>query len=95
MSVIAYNRLPPYMQAPARAYIEHGVPPGVFLRAVLRNDLFDAFARADDDNQREMLEWARWLNSIPGAAWGGLGRVDAWIKRGGAGEDGAEAGAGE
>ena len=95
MSVIAYNRLPPYMQAPARAYIEHGQPPGAFLLAVLRNDLCGAFARADDENLAALQEWTRWLMDIHPGAWGNDLAVEAWIKRGGAGDDGAEAGAGE
>lgn len=79
-----YARLPAYMEAPARRYIENGINPGGFLTAVLCNDLVGAFARADSANHAHMHEWAKWLhNDIPAPAWGSPEKVKAWIERGG------------
>lgn len=78
---IDYTGLPEHMRDGARLYIEHGVEPGGFLRAVLQNQLVEAFGRADDTNRAAMFQWAGWLyNEAPRGAWGSPEKVDAWIK---------------
>lgn len=37
-----------------RLYIEHRIQPGGFLTSVLSNDLFDAVARADYENAKNV-----------------------------------------
>lgn len=75
-----YDRLPEHMREPARAYVEEHQPVGGFLRAVLENDLVNAFGRADPDNRAAMADWATWLwNDIPQACWGDAKKVDAWL----------------
>jgi hypothetical protein len=77
---INYEMLPEHMQHGAREYVEHGIPQGDFLMAVLENDLVEAFARADMTNRFCMHKWAEWLyNQCPRMAWGSKAKVDAWI----------------
>jgi hypothetical protein len=52
-------------------YLEHGIPPGSFLMAVLENNLKEAFARADDISVKELPGIVAWLyNMVPIDAWG-------------------------
>lgn len=78
------NALPAYMQDSVHLYIERGQPPGDFLRAVLENNLTEAFARADDENACSMRAWAQWLYmDAPHSAWGSREIVNTWIAQGG------------
>lgn len=79
-----YEILPTHMQHGAKDYIERGLPPGSFMRAVLENNFLEAFGRADQINTAFMRNWADWLyNHCPSTAKGTKERVDAWIKSGG------------
>lgn len=81
---IDYSSLPAHMQDGARRYIEHGIPPGHFLQAVLRNDFMEAFRRADDVNTECMRDWAVFLSShAPIGCYGSPEHVADWIKSGG------------
>lgn len=86
---IQYDRVPvDYMADGLQRYIEHGVPPGSFMTAVLCNDLMDAAGRADDTNRRYLFEWAGWLyNYAPPACYGSPEKVKAWIESRRSGED--------
>ena len=86
-----YTRIPAHMQNTARLYIEQGIPPGSFLQAVICNDLFGAYRRADDINQAAMRDWVVFFyNEAPGDCWGSVERFSAWIASGGiAGRDAA------
>ena len=78
---ITYDYLPPHMQDGARRYVEDGIPPGGFMRAVLENRLVESFGRADTTNFRYMDEWARWLyNEAPSKCWGSPEAVEKWIE---------------
>jgi hypothetical protein len=78
---IDYTGLPKHMRDGAHLYIEHGVEPGGFLRAVLSNQLVESFGRADETNRAAMFDWATWLyNECPRDAWGSPEKVDAWIE---------------
>ena len=71
-------------------YVQHGIQPGDFLRAVLSNDLKGSFARADEDNRRDLFAIVGYMyNHTPSACQGSPDRVDAWIAVGGM--DGVEA----
>lgn len=61
---VAYD-LPEHMVSVARDWVEKGWLPGDFLEAVLKNNLMDAFARADAENTSSMLLWAQWLWDLP------------------------------
>ena len=77
---VNYDMLPEHMQEPARAYVEEHQPVGDFLKAVLCNDLVNAFGRADGINKAAMAQWAQWLwNEAPSPCWGSLEKVRAWL----------------
>lgn len=77
---IDYSRLPEHMRDGMRRYIENGIPPGSFQRAVLSNDLMEAFKRADDVNSAAMIDYARFLyNEAPGGCYGSPEHVKGWI----------------
>ena len=81
---IDYSRLPTHMQDGMRLYIERGIPPGSFHRAVLSNDLMGAFKRADDVNTAAMVDYARFLyNEAPGGCFGSPDHVKDWLAQGG------------
>ena len=81
---IDYSDLPAHMQDGMRLYIERGIPPGSFQRAVLSNDLMEAFRRADDVNQHAMRDYAVFLTcQAPCGCFGSPDHVKEWIAHGG------------
>ena len=82
--MVDYSSLPEHMQGAARRYVEKGIAPGSFLTALLANDFMGAVGRADDTNQRALMDWARWIhNEIPNGCHGNYERVTEWCKSGG------------
>lgn len=65
---------------------------GGFLGALLSNDFMGAAGKADDDNQRALIGWAKFLyNHVPSGSYGSPGAFSKWIERGGlAGADANE-----
>ena len=62
-------------------YIEKGTPPGQFLTAVLRNELFNAVSYADDENAVNLLAYVGYFyNEAPSMCWGSKEKVSDWIK---------------
>ena len=62
-------------------YVDHGVPTGSFLRAVLSNDLFEAVARADEHNQIALAEICKYIyNFTPTTCHGSPERFEHWIE---------------
>ena len=62
-------------------YVEHGCPTGSFLEAVLKNNLKEAFGRADHeamDNLRHIVAYC--YNEIPAPCWGSEEKVNEWYK---------------
>ena len=73
-----------YMVDGMRRYVEHGVPPGHFLTALLSNDLKESFNRADDANTAAMRQWVIFLRwELPVGCQGSPAKVRAWIDQGG------------
>lgn len=63
-------------------YAEEGIPTGGFLRAVLSNDLREAFGRADMENRATLYEIVSYCyNELPGSCWGSPERYEAWIAK--------------
>lgn len=63
-------------------YIEHGIPTGGFLEAVINNDLFQAVARADDRNIRVIPSIVSYLyNEAPSTCWGSNQRMEHWVEQ--------------
>jgi len=76
-----YSKLPGSLQNGMKRYIEEGVIPGHFLRAVLENNLSESFARADDMNRLHMYDIVSWMyNEAPIDCWGSEKKVKAWIE---------------
>lgn len=64
-------------------YVQHRVPTGGFLRAVLENDLRNAIGSADMDAMDNLKHIVCYLyNEIPSNCWGNKERVEAWLKSG-------------
>lgn len=78
-----YDMLPEHMRSAMRLYIEQHIPPGGFLTAVLSNKLVESFAKADQINQENMLNFVMFLyNEAPSECWGSEEKVDQWLNRG-------------
>ena len=81
--MIEYN-IPYHMHAGVQRYVEHGLPPGGFMTAVLCNDLVGAAVRADGENQHYLCEWGRFIiHGLPALAHGSKDVVDGWSALGG------------
>ena len=66
------------------AYIKSGREPGGFLQSVLKNDLFEAIARADSLSLHVIDAILCWLSAhAPAPCWMSKENYEAWIKRGG------------
>lgn len=82
--MIDYSRLPAHMQDAARRYIEDGIEPGSFLRAVASNDLMGAFSCADDANRAAMYAWVTFFyNEAPRGSHDSPEAYNYWIAIGG------------
>ena len=63
-------------------YLEHHVPCGDFLTAILENDLREACGRADDENMWLIPVIVAYLyNEAPSTSWGSLGKVRDWLAK--------------
>jgi hypothetical protein len=63
-------------------YLNMGISPGLFMTAVLQNDLKEAFGRADDDNGRNLKNIVGYIyNHIPMSAWGSKEKVNGWLEQ--------------
>lgn len=63
-------------------YVNQGCQPGGFLRAVMCNNLVDAFHRADEDAMVMLPHIVAYMyNKLPGDAWGSDQRIDAFLAR--------------
>jgi hypothetical protein len=75
-------KLPTHTESSLESYILQGIPTGGFLQAVLSNNLREAVSRADDQNQRALVNIVKFLyNHAPSACWGSEGYYRDWIKR--------------
>ena len=73
-----------YMLGGVQRYVERGIEPGHFLRAVLSNDLKESFKRADDENTKHMREWVAFIYwELPGGCHGSPEHVKDWCLAGG------------
>jgi len=80
---MASTGLPTRSREALLAYIRWGIPPGSFLLALLSNDLFEAYRRADLPNRSHVYDFVFVLeNYAPMGAYGSRESVQAWIERG-------------
>lgn len=74
------NKVPPLILSSLDRYIEHRVAPGGFTRAVLENDLRDAFGRADLSNRFALYDIVAYIyNVLPSNSWGSREKVAKWL----------------
>ena len=63
-------------------YVNEGIMPGSFLRAVLTNDLASAVFKADSKNLAALKDIMLYVyNEIPGNAWGSTATVVDYAQR--------------
>jgi len=79
----AIEQLPDHMHGGIYRYLEHGLPPGSFLTAVLSNDFYHACSRADEQNLAFLSRYGMLLATLPMMCWGSSEAVEAWIEKGG------------
>lgn len=75
------GRLDPRIKQSLDDYGKHGIPTGDFLRAVLSNDLFGAFHRADPVSTATIAAIFWYVtNRLPPGCYGSEAAVDAWLE---------------
>lgn len=63
------------------AYRDEGIPPSVFVRACLENNLSEAFGRADEHNRVNLQHIVAWLYwNMPSNLWKSREAVNAHLK---------------
>ena len=73
-----YQKLPEQYREGMKRYIEEGILPGSFLRAVLEDRLHDAVVRCDNISQlKDIVLWI--YNEAPTNCWGSSDKVRDWI----------------
>lgn len=76
--------LPVNLRGGAERWINNGIIPGSFLRAVIENDLKGAFGRADENSRNNLFHIvAFFYNNAPSECWGSVDKVKEWAKTGG------------
>lgn len=74
--------LPALTRQAINNYLDHGLRPGSFLRAVLENDLHTAIARADADNREALGHIVAWVCKwAPYESFGNPVNVDKWLTK--------------
>lgn len=76
--------IPEHMRDSVIGYICRGRPVGDFLQAVIRNDLWGAVSRGDDENVQALGTYVRFFwNYSPTGCHDDADRHDYWVERGG------------
>lgn len=62
-------------------YVASGIPTGGCTEAILSNDLFDAFGKADEGTRESMFEIVSYIyNNCPIGCHGSREAYSAWLK---------------
>lgn len=62
-------------------YLRHGIIPGDFLAQVLKNDLKESMAKADETSVLQLPGLVGWLYSYaPQPCWGSVEAIRDWVK---------------
>jgi hypothetical protein len=75
-----YEKIPPVIMESLKRYRDNHTPVGGFLRAVLENDLFNAWARGDSNSiaaLQDITSFVYW--ELPSIAWGSADAYMKWI----------------
>lgn len=76
-----YNKIGPDIIESLNLYVNHRIPTGDFLLAVLSNDLREAVGRADSENIQVIPEIVAYIyNRLPADCWGSRDKVRSWLK---------------
>jgi hypothetical protein len=77
-----YRAIPSYILTSLYDYVEHHSAPGHFLTAILSNDLFAAFGRADRDAQNAIGLLITFIhNNVRTDCYGSPEKVSAWLNK--------------
>lgn len=72
--------VPEHTLASLDRYVDHRIPPGGFLQAVLENDLKGSLGRADLTNRAAIHDIVMYVyNEIPGNCQGSPEKVKRWL----------------
>lgn len=78
-----HRAIPPGLWNGLREYITNGRPTGLFLEAVISNDLKEACQRADLTNRNFLFNLVSFLYDVaPAGCWGSRENYSAWVQRG-------------
>lgn len=81
MNIHDYSLIPKGTLEAIQYYIDHGLEPGHFVSAVLKNDLREAVGRADAYNIQVIPHIVSWLyNEAPSNCWGSEEAFIAWME---------------
>lgn len=81
-SAESWKLIPNYMWEGIQNWIEYGIEPGDFLRAVFKNDLMEASRQADATNQLILFNYAKFLYThAPTESYGSVANYVEWHKR--------------
>ncbi len=70
------------MVAAIRLYVDEGIPTGDFLAAVIDHNLFEAVARADNENIENLPAFvAYFYNDTPSACHGSAEKRGDWLRK--------------
>lgn len=76
--------IPEYMHSGVKNWVLYGRSGGSFLTAVFKNNLVEAYGRADGNNISRIRNYADLLyNDLPMECWGSSKKVEAWAEQGG------------
>jgi len=79
----ALLRVPIEMSDGVFRYLDHGIPAGGFLTALLEGDMVTAANRASSENLTALPYWIGVLKTMPDESHGTPERVREWIRSGG------------
>lgn len=74
--------IPQHLKESFDRYVNHGIPCGDFLMAVLENNLMGAFGRADDFNRVILFDICEYVyNEMPAGCHGSKEDVKHWLAK--------------
>lgn len=80
MPLFDKSQIRPVILESLERYVKEGCPTGGFLRAVLENDLMEAFRLADEGNIAAMFHIVSYVyNEVPISAHGSKQKVQDWL----------------
>ena len=73
--------IPERMMGGIKRYIENGIVPGNFLKAVIQNNLSEAIGQADVENLKNIPAYIGYFyNETPLSCWGSKKKMEKWVK---------------